>query len=56
MNTKNSIDKVFDMFSKELKNLDLSKDEIIEGENIIFHMTTTENQDFYLENDIYNNI
>ena len=44
LNSKNAIDKVFVIFQEQLKNktIDKNKDEIIEGENIIYHMTTTE--------------
>ena len=56
LNTQNSIDKVFELFSKELKNINKTNDKIIEGENVIFHMTTTKNQDYYYENNLYNNI
>ena len=47
---------MFHLFSKQLSNISRANDEIIEGEDIIFHMTTTENQDHYLKNNLYNNI
>ena len=58
INTKDSIDKVFELFNQELKNkkINMSNDEIIEGENVVFQMTTTEKQDYYLKNNLYNNI
>ena len=58
INTKDSIDKVFELFSQELKNktINISNDEIIEGENVVFQMTTTEKQDYYLKNNLYINI
>ena len=56
LNTKNSIDKVFELFSEQLKNIDSDYNEIIEGENIIYHMTTTEEQNYYLDNNLYSNI
>ena len=56
LNEKNSIDKVFDLFSKELKYIDLKNDEIIEGEGVTYQMTTTENQEYYLKNNLNNDI
>ena len=56
LNEKNSIDKVFDLFSKELKDIDLKNDEIIEGEGVTYQMTTTENQEYYLKNNLNNDI
>ena len=56
LNTQNSIDKVFELFSKELKNINKTNDKIIEGENVIFHMTSSKNQHYYYENNLYNNI
>ena len=56
LNKKNSIDKVFDLFSKELKNMSIINEEIIEGEDITFQLTTTEKQKYYLKNKLYNNI
>ena len=58
LNTKESIDKVFELFIEEYKNktINKNKDEIIEGENVIFQMTTTENQNYNLENNLNNNI
>ena len=54
LNTKNSINRVYELFSQEFnnknRNINISKDEIIEGENVIFQMTTTERQDYYLKN------
>ena len=56
LNTQDSIDRVFELFSKEIKSINKTNDKIIEGENVIFHMTTTKNQDYYYENILYNNI
>ena len=56
LNSQKSIDKVFELFSKQLKDITYTNDEIIEGENVIFHMTTTEKQDYYLKNQLFNNI
>ena len=58
INTKDSIDKVFELFKLEFKNKNINKsnDEIIEGENVVFQMTTTEKQDYYLKNSLYINI
>ena len=58
INTKDSIDKVFELFNQEFKNknINISNDKIIEGENVIFQMTTTQNQDYYLKNNLYTNI
>ena len=43
INSKNSIDKVFELFHEYLKNKSINayQDEIIEGEDIIYQMTTT---------------
>ena len=56
LNNKNSIDKVFDLFSKELKDIDFKNDEIIEGEGVTYQITTTENQEYYLKNNLNNGI
>ena len=58
INSKDSIDKVFELFNQEFKNknINLSNDEIIEGENVVFQMTTTQKQDYYLKNDLHTNI
>ena len=59
LNNKDSIDKVFELFSSGLKNLNktLNEDEIIEGENVKFQITTTEKQNnYYKNNNIYQNI
>ena len=58
INTKDSIDKVFELFNQEFKNknINLSNDEIIEGENVVFQMTTTQKQDYYLKNNLHTNI
>jgi hypothetical protein len=44
VNSKDSIDKVFDLFQDQFKNksINANKSEVIEGEDVIFHMTTTE--------------
>ena len=44
VNSKDSIDKVFGLFQEQLKNksINANKSEVIEGEDITFHMTTTE--------------
>ena len=44
LNTKNSIDKVFELFQEHFKNksINIKKNEIIVGEEVIFHLTTTE--------------
>ena len=60
LNTKKSINRVYELFSLEFnnknRNINISKDEIIEGENVIFQITTTQKQDYYLKNNIFNNI
>ena len=58
MSTKDSIDRVFELFNQKFKNknINISNDEIIEGENVVFQMTTTQKQDYYLKNNLYNNI
>ena len=44
LNSKNSIDKVYELFQEHYKNksINISKDEVIKGEDVIFHLTTTE--------------
>jgi hypothetical protein len=42
INSKDSIDKVFELFYEQLKNKSINKNEVIEGEDVIFHITTTE--------------
>ena len=60
LNTRNSINRVYELFSQEFnsknRNINISNDEIIEGENVIFHMTTTQKQDYYLKNNLFYNI
>ena len=57
LNSKKTIDKVFDLYTKELKNNKLrNKTEIIPGDNIIFQFTTTEEQNYIIENSLYSNI
>ena len=60
LNTRNSINRVYELFSQEFNNkntnINITKDEIIEGENVIFQMTTTQKQDYYLKSNIFNNI
>jgi hypothetical protein len=43
VNSKDSIDKVFGLFQDQLKNKSINgnKSEVIEGEDVIFHMTTS---------------
>ena len=53
---KFAIDKVFELYSTEFKNKNIDKEQIIEGEDIIFQMTTTERQNYYYQNSLYNNI
>ena len=60
VNTKNSINRVYELFSQEFNNtnrsINISKDEIIEGENVTFQMITTERQNYYLKNNLYKNV
>ena len=44
VNSKDSIDKVFGLFQDQLKNktINANQSKVIEGEDVIFHMTTTE--------------
>ena len=60
LNTRNSINRVYKLFSQEFnktnRSINISKDEIIEGENVTFQMTTTERQDYYLKNNLYKNV
>ena len=44
VNSKDSIDKVFELFQEQFKNksINATKDEVIEGEDVTFHKTTTE--------------
>ena len=56
LDNKDSIEKVFELFSEEIKNLNITNDEIIEGENVIFQMTTTTNQINNLKYNLYSNI
>ena len=44
INSKDSIDKVFELFHEYLKNksINIYQDEVIEGEDVIYQMTTTE--------------
>ena len=46
LNSKDSIDKVFELFTDEYKNksLNINEDRIIKGENVTFQITTTERQ------------
>ena len=46
VNSKDSINKVFELFQEQLKNksINTNKNEIIEGEDVIYHMTTTEHK------------
>ena len=58
VNNKDSLDKVFELFNQELKNknINISYDEIIEGENVVFQIITTEKLDYYFKNNLYINI
>ena len=44
LNSKNSIDKVFELFQEQLKNksININKNKVIEGEEVIFYLTKTE--------------
>ena len=55
LNSKNSIDKVFELFQEQLKNksININKNEVIEGEDVIFHLTTTEQNE---QNNKFSNI
>ena len=46
LNSKDSIDKVFELFNDEYKNksLNMNEDKIITGENVTFQITTTDRQ------------
>ena len=57
LNNKKTIDKVFELYSEDLKNNKNSKrSEIIEGDKITFQITTTEEQNFNIQNNLYKNI
>ena len=56
LDNKDSIDKVFEIISSEFKEKNKTIEDIIEGENVIFQMTTTENQNNYYKNNDYHNI
>ena len=58
VNTEESINLILDIFVDALKNHDINmdKDEIVVGENVVFQMTTTENQINYLKNNLFANI
>ena len=56
LDNKDSIDKVFEIFSSELKIINKTIEDIIEGENVKYQMTTTENQKDYIQNNDYQNI
>ena len=57
LNSKKTISKVFDLYIEELKNIKLNKTtEVIEGDNVVFQFTTTEEQDYIIENSLYKNI
>ena len=53
---KDSIDNVFEIISEDLKNTNKTKEVIIEGENVIYQITTTESQKNYMINNTYYNI
>ena len=56
--TKESMNIVLNIFVEALKNntINSTKDEIIFGKNITFHMTTPENQNIYIKNNLYTHI
>ena len=57
LNTQETIDKVFELYSEEIKNKKINKtSEIIKGDNVIFQMTTTEEQKNNIKNILYCNI
>ena len=56
LKNKDSIDKVFEIISEDLKNTNKTKEVIIEGENVIYQITTTESQKNYMINNDYYNI
>ena len=57
LNKGESIDKIFDFYYQKLynKKLNMDKDTIIEGENLIFQTTTSERQLNYINDNTYNN-
>ena len=56
LKNKDSIDKVFEIISEDLKNTNKTKEVIIEGENVFYQITTTESQKNYMINNDYYNI
>ena len=57
LNTETTINQVFNLFEKELnKIINITQSEIIKGENITFHLTSTEEQELYINEPFYNNI
>ena len=57
-NTKNAIDKVVQLIYEEIKNnkLNISANFLINNDGTIFQITTPENQQYYINNSLYNNI
>ena len=57
-NSKKVIDKLIDLFYKEIKNKNIvpENDTIIKGYNVIFQTSTLERQKYYIDNGINNNI
>jgi hypothetical protein len=56
LKNKDSIDKVFEIISEDLEKTNKTKEVIIEGENVIYQITTTESQKNYMINNTYYNI
>ena len=58
LNTETSINIVFSLFEKELKNklINLTQSEIIKGEDVTFHLTSTKEQESYINDPLYNQI
>ena len=56
LKNKDSIDKVFEIISEDLEKTNKTKEVIIEGENVIYQITTTESQKNYMINNTYYNV
>ena len=56
LDSKDSIDKMFEIISSELKHINKTIEDIIEGENVKYQMTTTEKQKNSFKNNDYPNI
>ena len=58
VNTEESINLILDIFEDALKKntINADKDEIVVGENVVFQLTTTENQINYSKNNLFANI